>query len=262
MKPLELELNEPSSKESKPETQANAGEERVPTPCPDTRSRGINPGRRLRAILSGAQRVNSRKARTYWLREKLSPAYWNVTGSLSLLVNAVLIIIVLLMGREIFSLKRQLYTDLAGGMAYNYSLMDQASIQAQVPISLDVPLDMQIPISVATDVTLTRDTPVENAPVIITTGVININNPADIVLPAGTVLPIQLNITVPYQQTLKYVTTATVEIPIAETSLHTPLANMEQLLSSYGGTSSEAPLQWEAIPICKTLHSLCAWWFK
>jgi hypothetical protein len=113
--------------------------------------------------------------------------------------------------------------------------MDQARIKADVPVNLEVPLNLQIPINLATDVTITRDTPIDNAPVKIFTGIITINGPADIVIPAGTVLPIQLNVTVPYQQTLKYSTSVTVDIPLFDTSLRTPFVNLQDVVSPISG---------------------------
>jgi hypothetical protein len=258
-----LDPTETPAKPAKAETPAEQkAKPAAPRPRPRPAGKGINPGLRLRAILSASKRVNSRNARRAWLREKVAPAYWNVTGSLSLLVNAILIAVILLMSREIFSLKRMIVRDLMGGLAANFALMDQARIQANVPVDLAVPLDLQIPISMATNVTVTRDTPVDNASVKIYTGIININGPADIVIPAGTVLPIQLNLTVPYQDVVKYATSVRVDIPIAATSLHDPFVNLQGLVAPYVVSFSESPFHWEDIAICKPLRAVCDWWFR
>jgi len=261
MKPLEL--IEPPTDQPEPETQAKQETKPTAAPRPRPAGKGVNPGLRLRAIEAAAKRTNPpKKPRPSWLREKVAPAYWNVTSSLSLVVNAILIAVVLLMSREVFSLKRMLVRDLAGGLAYNFSLMDQARIKADVPVNLEVPLNLQIPINLATDVTITRDTTINDAPVKIFAGIITINGPADIVIPAGTVLPIQLNMTVPYQQILKYSTSVTVDIPLVDTSLHTPLVNLQQVVSPYFWAFAESPFYWEDIAICKPLRAVCAWWFK
>ncbi|NCP16185.1 hypothetical protein GW866_03970 [bacterium] len=264
MKPLdskELPADQP-----KPETQAGQEVKPATAPRPRPSGKGINPGLRLRTIEAAAQRANPPKIpRRSWLsfqREKVAPAYWNVTSSLSLIINAILIAVVLLMSREIFSLKRMLVRDLLGGLAYNFSLMDQARIKADVPVNLEVPLNLQIPINLATDVTITRDTPIDNAPIKIFAGIITINGPADIVIPAGTVLPIQLNMTVPYQQILKYSTSVTVDIPLVDTSLHTPFVNLQEVVSPYFWAFAGSPFYWEDIAICKPLRAICAWWFK
>jgi hypothetical protein len=264
MKPLEL--IEPLPDQPKPETQAVQEAKPTSAPRPRPVGRDINPGRRLRGIQAAAERTNPpKKPSRSWLnfqREKVAPAYWNVTSSLSLIVNAILIAVVLLMSREIFSLKRMLVRDLLGGLAYNFSLMDQARIKADVPVNLEVPLNFQIPINMAMDVTITRDTPIDNAPVKIFAGIITIDGPADIIIPAGTVLPIQLNVTVPYQQTLKYSTSVAVDIPLVDTSLHTPFVNLQEVVSPFFWAFAGSPFYWEDIAICKPLRAVCTWWFK
>jgi len=261
-----LELIEPLADQHKPETQTGQEAKPASAPRPRPAVRGINPGLRLRAIETAAKRANALKnPRPSWLRfqrEKVAPAYWNVTSSLSLIVNTILIAVVLLMSREIFSLKRMLVRDLLGGLAYNFSLMDQARIKADIPVNLEVPLNLQIPINLATDVTIARDTPIDDASVKIITGIITINGPADIVIPAGTVLPIQLNVTVPYQQILKYSTSVTMDIPLVDTSLHTPFVNLQEVVSPYFWAFAGSPFYWEDIAICKPLRAVCAWWFK
>jgi len=264
MKPLDSK--EPSADQPKPETQPGQKAKPASAPRPRPAGRDINPGLRLRAIEAAAQRARPPKTprwfRLSFQREKVAPAYWNVTSTLSLIVNAILIAVIILMSREIFSLKRMLVRDLLGGLAYNFSLMDQAHIKADVPVNLEVPLNLEIPINLATDVTITRDTLINDAPVKIFAGIITINGPADIVIPAGTVLPIQLNVTVPYQETLKISKTVTVDIPLADTNLHAPFVNLQEVVSPYFWAFAEKPFYWEDISICKPLRAVCAWWFK
>jgi hypothetical protein len=262
MKPLEL--IEPLAEQPKPETQAS--EEGKTEAAPQPADKGSNPGLRLRAILAAAKGDNSsQKPRSSWLSfqpEKVAPAYWNVTSTLSLVVNAILIAVVILMSREIFTLKRMVIRDMLGGLAANYALMDQATIHADVPINLEVPLDLRIPITQVTDVTLTQDTRVQRASVKIAAGIITINGPADIVLPAGTVLPVQLNMIVPYQDTIKYSTSVTLDIPLEKTSLHDQFVNVQQAVTPYFWAFSGSPLYWEDLVICKPLRAVCSWWFK
>ena len=47
---------------------------------------------------------------------KFSPAFWTFTGTLSLVVNLILVVILIFLGRELFALKALVSEQLIGGL--------------------------------------------------------------------------------------------------------------------------------------------------
>ncbi|MFZ5818372.1 MAG: hypothetical protein ACOYYJ_00590 [Chloroflexota bacterium] len=153
---------------------------------------------------------------------KIGPAFWTVTGALSLIVNAVLIGILVTLMQMLGSLQvtaGDAGAGLVGGLYDNFDKMKNARIVSTVPVNLpDVPVDFVLNYSTDTEVVLTRDVPIQ-ANVSISSGIININGPASIVLQQGSRLPIHLDLQIPVQTTVDIDRQLTVDIPIASTEL-------------------------------------------
>jgi hypothetical protein len=59
-----------------------------------------------------------RPRRAFW-QGKIGPAFWTIASLLSLSINIILIVILLLAGRQIFSIKELISGQLIGGLYYN-----------------------------------------------------------------------------------------------------------------------------------------------
>lgn len=162
------------------------------------------------------------------------PRLWTFASLLSLTGNLILLLVLLVLGRQLFVLKRLVGEGLLGGLYTNFILMDTASIKTNVAVQTDIHVAFTLPVQTNTTVTLTEDTPINGALVTLTTGGLNISNaPADIILPAGTSLPIALNISVPVDTMVPVTLDVPVDIPLQNTELHTPFIGLQEVVKPY-----------------------------
>lgn len=164
---------------------------------------------------------------------KIGPAFWTVTGILSLIVNAVLIGILITLMQMLGSLRAtagDTGAGLVGGLYNNFDKMKNARIVSTIPVNLpDVPVDFVLNYSTDTEVVLSRDVPIQ-ANVSISSGIININGPANIVLQQGSRLPIHLDLQIPVQTTVDIERELNVDIPIASTELSTHFQGLQDTI--------------------------------
>lgn len=187
---------------------------------------------------------------------------WTVGSILSILLNCILIVVLIGLGNQLFTLKKMVGIDLLGGLYANFVKMDEASIKTTITVNDQIPINFNLPISQDTSVYLREPTSI-NARVTLNTGGLSIvNAPADIVLPAGTILPIHLELIVPVQQTVPIALTVPVDIPLNQTELHEPFTGLQQVVS---------PLFWllkpewktcKDVPVIGTFGPLCTLIFK
>jgi hypothetical protein len=198
--------------------------------------------------------------RVLW-RGGIGPALWNISSVVSLSVNLVLLIILIFLGRELFTLKRLIEHQLIGGLHSNFVKMDQAhivtSIQVQDTIKVEdsIPVVFDLPLNQETTVVLTKDTPVKNATIFLNNSPV----PLDIILRKGTPLNIALNLVVPVNQTVPVVLdvpvnlTVPVDIALAETDLHEPFTGLQDVVSPYQELLGDMPDSWNETPLCGPL---------
>jgi hypothetical protein len=200
-----------------------------------------------------------------WLYQgKFWPAFWTVTAVLSLTINVILVVMLLGLGRQVFSLKNVLQNQLIGQLYGNFALMDEAHIKTTIPVEASVPAKFDLPLKTETTVTLTQDTRLTNATVArLETGGLSIYNaPADIVLPAGTQLPIALDLTVPVDKKIPVKLSVNVDIPLKDTDLHAPFVGLQNVVTPYYLLLAGLPGSWQEA-VCGTSPSaLCAALFK
>lgn len=181
---------------------------------------------------------------------KFMPAFWTVTGLISLTVNVILIAVLVGLASQIFTLKAVLNNQLLGGLARNFDLMDRAHIITNVKIDTKVPAKFSLPLETDTSVTLTKDTTIRTAKVTLATGGLQIiNAPTNIVLPAGTVLPIHLSLSVPVDQQIPVVLNVPIDIPLNQTDLHKPFVGLQDVVRPYQNLLNSVPGSWREI-IC------------
>jgi hypothetical protein len=182
-------------------------------------------------------------------RFQFMPAFWTITGALSLVVNIILIIVIVVLINNLFSLRAIIKDQLIDGLAANFKLMDQAKIQTSVSVSTKVPAKFTLNLDTDTTVKLIKDTPIKGAKVTIIAGVLTIKSaPTDIILPAGTDLPIHLNLQVPVDQQIPVDLVVPVNIPLNQTELHKPFVGLQNVVLPYQNMLAGTPTSWrEAI---------------
>jgi len=190
---------------------------------------------------------------------KFGPAFWTITGILSLAINVILIVILLTLSNHVFSLKAVLQNQLIEGLRSNFALMDQARIKAIIPVQAEVPAKFNLPLKTDTNVILQKDTLVRRARVTtLSTGGLTITNaPADIVLPAGTVLPIQLDLVVPVDQKIPVNLNVNVDIPLNQTDLHQPFTGLQKVVDPYYSLLDSLPGSMQEMMCGKKPADLC-----
>jgi len=157
-------------------------------------------------------------------RDKLAPAFFNVAGILSFIVNIILIVALIILARQLFALKALVGDHLLGGLYDNFVLMDAAHIRTNITVEDNISIQFDLPISQQITVTLTENTIIRNAVV----GVLSV--PTTVTLPAGSQLPIQLDLTVPVQTTIPVKLNVPVDIPLRETELHRPFVGLQDVV--------------------------------
>jgi hypothetical protein len=194
----------------------------------------------------------------YFWQGKIGPAFWTIGGIFSLTLNVILIIALILIGRELFSLKQVISDQLITGLANNFALMDQAVIATTVNVEDTIPVQFTLPVQTETKVVLTEDTFLQNANVSLSTGGLRITDaPTNIILRAGTELPVNLDILVPVDTTVPVELVVDVEIPLEDTQLHVPFVGLQEVVTPYNLLLSDTPNSWEEAACASGSAFLC-----
>ncbi len=194
--------------------------------------------------------ITPRKApRLRWLWSgKIGPAFWTIAGLISLIVNVILVVALISVGRELFTLKSLVQDQLIGGLYSNFQQMDQAHIRTQIPVATEVPAKFDLPLDTTTNVTLTENVTVSNVTISnLNAGALYISQAvASITLPAGTQLPVALKLTVPVDQKIPVNLLVDVDIPLQKTELHAPFVGLQEVVKPYYSLLQGLPDSWQA----------------
>jgi hypothetical protein len=193
---------------------------------------------------------------------KTLPAFWTVASLLSLIINVILIVVLILLGRELFVLKALVGDQLLGGLYENFIYMDTAHIKTNINVADTIPINFSLPISQDTVVVLTQNTSISGANVRINTGGITINSTASIVLPAGTKLPVHLDLNVPVTTTVPININVPVDIPLQQTELHRPFIGLQQVVAPFYNLLQPQVKKSQDLQICKPFSDFCAFYFQ
>ena len=191
------------------------------------------------------------------------PPFWTIASIISLLINVVLIVVLISVGGQLFTLKNLVEKQLIAGLYDNFILMDQAHIRTTIPVKTNVPAKFDLPLKTNTTVTLTEDTTIQNATVArlqvggAYNGLLITNAPANIVLPAGTRLPIALDLTVPVNQTIPVSLNVMVDIPLNQTDLHKPFVGLQETVRPYYNLMEGLPNSWADVLCGKPDSAIC-----
>jgi hypothetical protein len=190
---------------------------------------------------------------------RMRTAMWDLSSVISLVVNAVLLAIVLLLAFRIHTLENTI-NGLLGGLYDNFVRMDNSYITTTIQVEdMPIPLDFTLPVvQEQTNVTLTQDVTIRNAYVVIDTGMLDINAPATVTLPAGTILPVALRMDVPVQTTVLVDLEVPVNIELASASssdpaianLHTAFLGLQDTIGPLYCLLDPAALDYRARPLC------------
>ena len=195
--------------------------------------------------------TNASPKRRFLRGDKIGPAFWTVASLISMVVNIILVIVLIVLAQQLFTLKAIVQDQVLGGLYTNFQLMDQAHIRTTIPVNADVPAKFDLPLNTETTVVLTADTTIEGAtiyeleawPLYITKAKTNI------VLPAGTSLPVALSLTVPVDQKIPVNLMVNVDIPLSQTDLHPPFVGLQEVVKPYYTLLGDLPNSWQ-IAIC------------
>jgi hypothetical protein len=206
----------------------------------------------------------------YVWQGKIGPAFWTVASVFSLAVNIFLIAILILVGRELFSLKSLVSTQLIGGLYKNFVRMDDAHIvttiqvEDTIQVKDQIPVVFTLPLQQDTQVVLTRNAPVKNATIFLNGAAV----PLDIILKKGTALDIRLDMTIPVSQSVPVVLnvpvnlTVPVDIPLNQTELHEPFLGLRDVVAPYNDLLKPLPDSWQETSFCGSGTGwLCRWIF-
>ncbi len=183
---------------------------------------------------------------------KFGPAFWTVASILSLVVNVILIIVVLILARQLFTIKELVGGQLIGGLYKNFVKMDEARITTTVVVedtilvNDTIPVVFTLPLKQQTEVVLAEDAPIKKATVFLNGAPV----PTDIVLKKGTKLNIYLDLNVPVNQTVPVVLKVPVklqvpvEIPLNSTELHEPFVGLQDVVAPYKKMLDPLPNSW------------------
>ncbi len=199
------------------------------------------------------QDPNSNRATRFFWQGKFGPAFWTITGIFSIIVNIILIVALLIIGQQLFTLNAIVEYGLIDGLHRNFEAMDDATIVTTVKVEDTIPVQFDLAVETDTIVVLTEPTPIQGASVVINTGGLSINAPANIVLPVGLELPIALDITVPVDKEVPVVLTVPVEIPLNQTELHEPFVGLQEVVGPYKVMLGDLPDEWAHTPLCQGL---------
>lgn len=184
---------------------------------------------------------------------KFGPAFWTVTGLMSLIVNGILIA-VMLIGLNMLGLLQSttnnVATNLVGGLYTNFEKMDRASIVTSIPVDAQIPLSLNVPVQRTTEITLAQDAVISGARVRINTASIDIDAPANVTLPAGTKLVVALNFDLQVQDNIPIHVDVPVNIPLVKTDLHEPFAGLQDVIRPLYCLISPNALNLSGAPVC------------
>lgn len=184
--------------------------------------------------VSRAAKRAAKRAASYVHVDKLPTAFWTITGVFSLINSVVLLVLLILLGKNLLPLINFINQDLVGGLYTSFVAMDNAHIQTTIPINMEVPAQFDLQLDTYTDVVLSEDVYIQGAVVNLSTGGLTIQSaPTNITLPKGTNLPVHLVLTVPVDEKIPVAMDVEVDIPIKDTQLHDPFVSLQETILPY-----------------------------
>ena len=126
---------------------------------PGLTDKKINPGLRLRSLLSGGKTSPPQKppvdSQISSSQSKPNLVFWYVAIGVSLLINAILVVALVIMSGQVNELKTSM-DGLVSGLYGNFMGLDNSSLNTTITVDAQVPVNFMVPIQQNTDVVLTE----------------------------------------------------------------------------------------------------------
>lgn len=161
-------------------------------------------------------------------------AFKNFVVLFSFVVNLVLIVVVIILAINLFTIKGGIAEPLIDGLHTNFVALDNANIIRQISVQDEIPVAFTLMVEDTINVTLT-DNVVLTRPATFNLpgGGGIINGTVDLVLPEGLELPIALSLPVDVDEMVPVNLLVDVEIPLNETQLHEPFYRLRMLFEPF-----------------------------
>jgi hypothetical protein len=158
-------------------------------------------------------------------------AFKTIAILFSFVINLVLIIVLVILGMQIYQIKNGIAEPLIDGLHASFVGLDKATIDRIIPVRETIPVQFDLPLQQNTTVILTSPVPLQAyAQFNLPGGGGTINGMVNLQLPQGMELPVSLNLTVPVDTTLPVSLDVRAIIPLEETQLHDPINNLREVL--------------------------------
>ena len=146
---------------------------------------------------------------------------------------------------NVFRINNVFVRPLVSGLYTGFVQMDEARIRTTITVEDQLAIAFDLPLKKQTIVTLSEDTVIEGAIVSLRTGTMVISNaPATVTLPAGTELPVFLDLEIPVQTNIPVTLLVPVDIAVADTDLHEPILQLQQLFAPLSSLAESIPGCW------------------
>lgn len=188
------------------------------------------------------------KVKSLLWRGKLSNAFWTIGSTFSLVTNVVLIIVLIILGRELFAIKSIVNDQLLSGLATNFQKMDEANITTTINVEDEIQVAFDLPVQKSLDVVLTQDVPLAA-----NLKIFGVNPQVNITLKKGTKLPIELSMIVPVDTMVPVNLEVPIDIPLKETELHEPFVGLQEVVGPYQSLLDSTPNSWQEVDICTSI---------
>ncbi len=159
-------------------------------------------------------------------------AFKNVAIILSFGLNIVLLIALIVAAFYIIPIVNAIAEPMVGGLHQSFVDMSDAHIVRTIAVEDSIPVIFDLPVETVTDAELVEPVPM-NIPTqfVLPGGGGFINGNVSFELPAGTKLPVQFSTIVPVSQTVPVKLAVAVDIPLEETELNEPFADLQELFA-------------------------------
>jgi hypothetical protein len=180
------------------------------------------------------------------------PTFWTIACVVSLVLNAVLLILVLGFVRGLGGLSSGgTSSSLLFGLYSNFEQMDQAHLKADVPVQTTIPLSASIPVQTTSTIKLATDAAIQGAHVKISTALFNIDAPASVTLPAGTTLDVVIDMNLPVQADVPITMNVPFDIAVRDTELHPALLGLQDTIRPLLCATTPNAASPSGVPICQ-----------
>lgn len=182
-------------------------------------------------------------------------AFRNFAIFVSFITNFVLLVVLAIVGQQLFTIKNGIAEPLIDGLHSNFVGLSEARIVTTINVQDEIPIAFNQPVQITaeqggTDVTLVEDVQINNMPAsfFIFGQDTTLRGLVSITLPAGTTLPVTLDLNIPIDQQIPINLNVPVDIYLDETQLSEPFSNLEALFVPLVRGLDNLPSRWADVP--------------